>query len=387
MSERPETKNVRSRHDLAALPVSAAVTARGKELSATETVADARRLFTHHSVQVLPVLDGKAYLGVVRRDAIGDDLPPETPVVALASRSLPTAIAGTRAAEALAELDRTGATRLVVLDGDGAYRGLVCLRSDRERVCVDAECHDDLDTATDERTTLTTISADTQVATLVLEDPSRARVFERFGIDYCCGGKTPLDTACVDRGLDVDAVIAALAEPRARGAEDVDWTAATVHELVDHIVAQHHGYLREELPPLAALVDKVAQAHGDAHPELTEVRDTFAEVADELDRHMLKEEQIVFPACVALEQGGGGPAVDPVESPIGVMLHEHDEVAAGLARLRTLTAGYEPPVDACNSYRAMLDRLRTLEHDTHRHVHEENNVLFPRALALEAAQH
>ena len=123
---------------------------------------------------------------------------------------------------------------------------------------------------------MTAISADTHVAALVLEDPSRARVFERFGIDYCCGGKTPLDTACADRGLDVDAVIAALAEPRRPGAEDVDWTPQSRPELVDHIVAQHHGYLREELPPLAALVDKVAQAHGDAHPELAEVRETFA---------------------------------------------------------------------------------------------------------------
>ena len=211
MSEGPGTTNVRSRHDLAALPVSAAITARGKELSATDTVADARRLFAHGSVQVLPVLDGPAYLGVVSRDAMRDDLHPETPVVALASRSLPTALAGTSSAEALAELDRTGGTRLVVLDGDGTYRGLVCLRSDRERVCVDAECHAELDTATDERITVTAISADTHVAALVLEDPSRARVFERFGIDYCCGGKTPLDAACADRGLDVDAVIAALA--------------------------------------------------------------------------------------------------------------------------------------------------------------------------------
>ena len=139
--------NVRSRHDLAALPISAATTRRGKELSATDTVADARRLFAHGSVTVLPVLDGTAYLGVVSRDAMGDDLHPETPVVAVASHSLPTALAGTPSAEAFSELDRTGATRLVVLAGDGAYRGLVCLRSDRERVCVDAECHADLHTA------------------------------------------------------------------------------------------------------------------------------------------------------------------------------------------------------------------------------------------------
>ena len=170
-------------------------------------------------------------------------------------------------------------------------------------MCVDAECHAELDTATDERITVTAISADTHVAALVLEDPSRARVFERFGIDYCCGGKTPLDSACADRGLDVDAVIAALGEPRSPGAEDVDWAVEPVSALVDHIVGQHHAYLREELPPLRALVEKVAVAHGDAHPELAEVRETFAGVADELAEHMLKEEQILFPVCLALDEG------------------------------------------------------------------------------------
>ncbi len=132
-------------------------------------------------------------------------------------------------------------------------------------------------------------------------------MFERFGIDYCCGGKTPLGMACADRGLDVGEVIAALEEPREAEDDDVDWTAA------------------------------------------------------------------------------GGFAFGSVENPIRAMMHEHDEVAARLERLRDLTGGFAPPTGACNSYRAMLDRLHTLETDTHRHVHEENNVLFPRAVALEAA--
>lgn len=231
---------------------------------------------------------------------------------------------------------------------------------------------------------MTAISAETHVAALVLDEPSRARVFERYGIDYCCGGNVPLERACAERGLDVGVVTAALAEPPARGAEDLDWRGASVATLVDHIVGQHHAYLRDELPPLGALVDKVARAHGDAHPELADVRETFTAVADELGSHMLEEEQVVFPACIALEGAPRSTGLASVGSPIAVMLHEHDEVGAGLARLRELTAGYEPPADACNSYRAMLDRLRTLEVDIHRHVHEENNVLFPLALALEA---
>lgn len=231
---------------------------------------------------------------------------------------------------------------------------------------------------------MTTIQTTTHVADLVLEHPSRARVFERFGIDYCCGGKTPLERACAERGIDLAAVVAALEDPPAEGPDDVDWTAASLASLCDHIVQAHHGYLRDELPPLRALADKVARVHGEAHPELLDVRTTFHAVADELEQHMLKEEHVLFPACVALEQGtAGGFPFGSVENPIRMMVHEHDEVAAGLAHLRSLTGGYTVPLDACNSYRALFDRLATLEADTHRHVHEENNVLFPRAAALE----
>ena len=377
--------HVRSRLDLAALPISAAITTRGKELSATATVGDARVLLDNGSVQVVPVLSGARYLGAVSRDVLGAELDPGTPVAGLASPLVPTALASSPATDAFAELDRAGATRLVVLDDDGVtYRGLVCLTSDRGRACVDAECHSPTDTTITERTPSTAISAEDHVAALVLEEPSRARVFERFGIDYCCGGDVPLERACAERGLDVGIVTAALAEPPARGAEDVDWRSASVATLVGHIVEQHHAYLREELPPLGALVDKVVRAHGDAHPELADVRETFTAVVEELGDHMLEEEQVVFPACVALEEGARGTGLASLRSPIAAMLHEHEEVGAGLARLRELTSGYEPPADACNSYRAMLDRLRTLEVDIHRHVHEENNVLFPRALALEA---
>ena len=231
------------------------------------------------------------------------------------------------------------------------------------------------------------IPADTHVAALVLEQPSRARVFERFGIDYCCGGKTGLATACADRGLDLAVVTAALEEPLTDEADDVDWTSVPVTELCAHIVAHHHGYLRDELPPLRRLVDKVARAHGGVHAELLDVQATLHAVADELEQHMVKEEQILFPACVALEEGSAVQfPFGSVENPIRMMLDEHDAVASGLAELRALTGAYEPPADACNSYRAMLDRLETLECDTHRHVHEENNILFPRAVALEAAR-
>jgi len=232
---------------------------------------------------------------------------------------------------------------------------------------------------------MSTIAPGETVADLVLEQPTRAQVFERFGIDYCCGGRVPLDQACAERGLELAAVLAALDEPLVPGAEDVDWRERSVADLVGHVVGEHHGYLRGELPPLRELADKVARVHGDSRPELHEVRTTFAAVADELELHMEKEEQILFPACVAIEAGQAGPfPFGSVAAPISMMIHEHDEVAAGLARLRELTDGFTPPVEACTSYRALYGRLRTLDADTRRHVHEENNILFPRALELES---
>lgn len=232
---------------------------------------------------------------------------------------------------------------------------------------------------------MTTIAPDVRVADLVLEEPTRARVFEHFGIDYCCGGRVPLEQACAERGVELAAVLEALAEPLVPGPEDVDWTASSLAELVDHVVRVHHGYLRAELPSLAPLVEKVAGRHGGGHPELLEVHAIFMALADELFEHMLKEEQILFPACVALENGDAGPFLfGSVGNPIAMMVHEHDLVASGLAQMRELTGGFAPPEGACTSYRAMLERIHVLDGDIRRHVHEENNILFPRALALES---
>jgi len=131
----------RTRSELAARPVGEAITTRGKELSATDTVAAARRIFVNDVVRVVPVLDGTAYVGAIDRDAIGDDVPGTAAITPFVSALLPTAIATTSTAEALVALDRDGSTRLVVLAADGTtFVGLVCLRSDRVRLCVDADC-------------------------------------------------------------------------------------------------------------------------------------------------------------------------------------------------------------------------------------------------------
>ena len=225
------------------------------------------------------------------------------------------------------------------------------------------------------------------VAELVTEQPARARVFERYGIDYCCGGKRPLAEAAVERGVVTETLLSELASIEAADEDEaVDWSQRSMTELADHIEATHHDFLRTELPRLAMLVDKVATVHGGRHPWMIEVRTVFGALAAELDSHMMKEEQILFPICRQLD-GPGTPAAfhcGSVQNPIRVMEHEHDDAGQALARMRSLTSDYTPPEDACNTFRVVLDSLSELEADLHRHIHKENHILFPMAAEAEA---
>lgn len=233
----------------------------------------------------------------------------------------------------------------------------------------------------------TTLDPRSLIGDLVAQRPSRSRVFERFALDYCCGGQRPLADACSSQGLNPDEVLAALEEADAAtaGIAETDWTQETVTALVNHLLDTHHVYLKTELPRLEQLVDKVAHVHGERHPHLREVRDTFRQLKAELEPHMMKEEVILFPFILQLDQQGSSAQFHcgPISNPISVMLMEHDLAGSLLARLRSLTQDYAPPADACNSYRAMLDGLHELEADTHLHIAKENNILFPRALELQ----
>ena len=232
---------------------------------------------------------------------------------------------------------------------------------------------------------MSAIDPERTVADLGVERPGRTRVFEQRGIDYCCGGRSSLAVACAERGLDPATVAAMLAAfeqvSGADAGDDRDWSSAALGELCDHIVMEHHGFLRVELPRLEGMLDRVVRAHGERHPELVETRDLFEAVAAELDVHMHVEEEVVFPLCKSLD-GGDVPAPAELAEPIRAMEHDHDVTGAALARMRDRTGGFAPPADACNTYRAALDALVAFERDLHRHIHEENNILFPRALAL-----
>ncbi|MEJ5252282.1 MAG: iron-sulfur cluster repair di-iron protein [Chthonomonadetes bacterium] len=230
------------------------------------------------------------------------------------------------------------------------------------------------------------IDLSTTVAQLVIEKPARARVFEQLDIDYCCGGKKPLRQACEEKGVNVDEVVQRLLQVEENSeAEERDWSQATLTELCEHIVQTHHEYLRQELPRLSELARKVADAHRERHPEWDEVREVYESLRFELQLHMQKEEHVLFPAIMQMEQANAPLRFHfgTVANPIRMMEYEHDNAAEALRRLRHLTNGYTPAEDACPTTRALLDSLQALEKDLYLHIHKENNILHPRAIALE----
>ncbi len=234
---------------------------------------------------------------------------------------------------------------------------------------------------------MTTLTPERTVGQIAAEFPASTRVFEKYGIDFCCGGKLPVTDACHRLGLDSATLLreiedaAQLPEPAAPTA----WLTAPLPALIDHILDTHHVYMKAQLPRLEAMLAKVQQAHAERHGELlTAIAAVFAPMKAELDGHLAKEETILFPLIRSLVSGEAGTFhCGSVQNPIRVMLAEHESAGDGLFELRRLTAGYTPPDDACNTFRALYFELSDMEHDLHRHIHLENNILFPRALGLE----
>ncbi|HSQ67404.1 MAG TPA: iron-sulfur cluster repair di-iron protein [Polyangiaceae bacterium] len=209
------------------------------------------------------------------------------------------------------------------------------------------------------------------VAEIACDVPGAPLVFEEAGIDYCCAGSRSLADACTNAGVPVERVVADLEKGTTRGLPaDRRWNDGTVEELLDFIESTHHEYTRREMERLDALMDKVGHAHGEAHPELAEVARLYAALEEDIRPHLLKEEEVLFPMIRAKQ-----PAI---EGPVEVMLVDHDAVGEILRELRAATNGYTVPADGCGSWRALFDGLRALEADLHRHIHLENNVLFPR---------
>jgi regulator of cell morphogenesis and NO signaling len=238
-----------------------------------------------------------------------------------------------------------------------------------------------------------TINKTKTVGEFAVELPGATRIFEKLGIDYCCGGAKPLNEACSSAGVTEESVLILLSSAKELSVESGDeknWQTARLSELTDYIVNKHHNFARAELLRLKELLAKVCSVHSGNHPELFRIRDIFFRLQAELTDHMLKEERILFPYIekleTAVEHGKQTPkpAFGTVRNPVRMMMQEHDETGEALRRLRDVSSNYQVPADGCISFRTLYQGLEEFEKDLHQHIHLENNILFPRAAELEA---
>lgn len=226
-----------------------------------------------------------------------------------------------------------------------------------------------------------------------LEMPGATRIFEKLGIDYCCGGGNSLADACAKAGVAVDEVLGSLegTERSDETSASEGWQTASLAELITHIVEKHHTFTRLELARLEALLAKVCGVHGQNHQELFHIQKQFQELSRDLEPHMLKEERVLFPYIVQMEEAAKNnrpnvvPPFGTVRNPVKVMMAEHDAAGDILREMRELSSDYAVPEDACISYQTLYGALAALEADLHQHIHLENNILFPRAAEMEAS--
>ena len=225
---------------------------------------------------------------------------------------------------------------------------------------------------------------------IVTDNYQAARVFEKYRLDFCCGGKKSLSQACAGKGLSSDVVIAELNELSSHsGGPKFRFDEWELDFLIDYIINNHHLYVRDMIPVVSAHIEKVAAVHGENHPETVETARLFRIIYKDLKQHMLKEEQILFPYIkymVKTKQNNipsEAPYFGQVENPIKMMEAEHQAAGNGFEEIRKITNEYSIPEDACNTYKTAYKELREFEEDLHKHVHLENNILFPKSIALE----
>lgn len=230
-----------------------------------------------------------------------------------------------------------------------------------------------------------------KVRDVALELPKSTRLFEKLKIDYCCGGDQPLADACKLAGIDFKTLNRMLADisVSSQDSPDIDTQNVTATDLIGHIVGKHHVFTKEELVRLEPLAEKIVNAHGANHPELLAIRDLLRQLCNDLRPHMFKEEQVLFPFIVGLDQAceQNRPAAfapfGTINNPIRMMLAEHDTAGDLLREMRKLSSDYSVPTDACISFKMFYEALVAFEQDLHQHIHLENNLLFPKAIALE----
>ena len=236
------------------------------------------------------------------------------------------------------------------------------------------------------------LSKETKVKEIALSYPGARQILEDAGVDYCCGGGESLHEACLHAEVPAEEILKRLRENKAQaGPDERVWISSPLRDLTGHIRERHHRYVREAIPRLRALLARVRGKHGVRHGEIEEIEKLFGDVGREMIAHMQKEEQILFPYIEALERSADGhgsvepPFFQTVRNPVRAMMKEHDAVGDLIKQIHKASDGYNTPADGCTSYQALYQDLRQFEADLHQHVHLENNILFPRAVELEAS--
>jgi regulator of cell morphogenesis and NO signaling len=234
------------------------------------------------------------------------------------------------------------------------------------------------------------MTATMTLADLAATSLNAIRILEQHGLDYCCGGKQALGQVCLTKGLEPEAILKKIDEANAVSAIERDWRTAPLDELVKHIIETHHAYLKLDLPVLQARIEKVVAVHGTRDPQrLPRLAELFSGLRSELEMHLHKEEAILFPFIEQYARAELRNLPLPrtpfgsIANPIAMMEHEHAGAGDALVEIRKLTGGFQPLSWACATVRALYEGLQMLESDLHVHIHLENNILFPRAIAME----
>ena len=229
----------------------------------------------------------------------------------------------------------------------------------------------------------------TTLGEIVTSDFRAAAILERYGLDFCCRGNRTVEQSCRDAGIPTEDLLEQLEALETTPSSAPTFKDMPLPVLVDYIVSKRHAYVRDALPGLVAHSKKISRVHGPRHPELVRVAELVEQVAAEMTSHMMKEEQILFPYIVQLASSAKSGAPAPfapfgtVDNPIRMMEAEHESAGNAMLEIRELTDGYEVPADGCTTYSVCLQELDAFEKDLHAHVHLENNILFPKASALE----
>jgi len=224
---------------------------------------------------------------------------------------------------------------------------------------------------------------------IVTKNYKAAFIFEKYNLDFCCRGNKLISDACKEKDLNPETILTELKNLNGNGEYLSNYNDWELDFLIDYIINNHHNYVRRMIPILSTHTQKVASVHGENHPETIDIVKHFSVVYKDLKQHMMKEEEILFPFIKQLlhakknESKTEAPYFGSVKNPIRMMEIEHQSAGDELFEIRNLTNNYTPPQDACNTYKVAYQELKEFEEDLHKHVHLENNILFPKAILLE----